>query len=70
VLELAAIGNEWAGARGVLLKLLSTAKASWMTKTTRDNLMLLRLARQRAGQDSAEFDQIIRALEERTAELS
>jgi hypothetical protein len=70
VLELAAIGNEWAGARGVLPKLLSAAKASGMTKTTLDNLVLLRLARQRAGQDSPEFDQIIRALEERTAELS
>ena len=65
-----AIGNDWAMANRVLPKALAAAKASWQTKTTWDNLLLLKSARERAGQSPAELDDILRYLEQRYNELS
>jgi MAP3K TRAFs-binding domain len=50
VLELAAIAGDWKAATGVLPRVLAAAKASWMARTTADNLRLLRGARERAGE--------------------
>lgn len=69
VLELSAIGNEWSMAGRVLPKLLAAGKASWMIKTTRDNLAMLKAARGRAGQSAAELDEIIGHFETRYQEL-
>jgi len=69
VLELSAIGNDWAMASSVLPKVLAAAKASWQTKTTWDNLLLLKSARERAGQHPSELDDILQYLEQRYNEL-
>jgi len=68
-LELNAIGNDWSMAGRVLPKLLAAGKASWMIKTTRDNLAMLRAARGRAGQSTAQLDEIIGHFETRYQEL-
>ncbi len=68
-LEMSAIGNDWAVAVRVLPKLLSAGKASWMIKTTRDNLVLLKAARERAGQKTEQLDEIIGRFEARYQEL-
>jgi MAP3K TRAFs-binding domain len=70
VLELSAIGNDWAMASSVLPKVLAAAKASWQTKTTWDNLLLLKSARERAGESPAELNDILQYLEQRYNELS
>jgi tetratricopeptide (TPR) repeat protein len=69
VLELSAIGNEWKLVNRILPKILSASKASWMIKTTSDNLLLLKSARDRAGQKTPELDETIRHLGERYDEL-
>ena len=69
VLELNAIGNDWAMANRVLGKTLAAAKASWQIRTTWDNLLLLRSARERAGQSLPELDGVLQNLEERYNEL-
>jgi hypothetical protein len=69
VLELSAIGNEWKLVDRILPKTLAAAKASWVINTTRDNLVLLKSARERAGQKTPQLDEIIRHLEERFEEL-
>ncbi len=69
VLELSAIGNDWKVANRVLPKVLAAGSKSWVIKTTRDNLLLLKAARERAGQKMPELDGIIRHLEERYREL-
>ena len=69
VLELSAAGNEWTMAARVLPKVLDAAKDSWRIKTTRDNLLLLKAARGRAGQDVAPLDDIVREMENRYQEL-
>ncbi len=69
VLELAAIGGDWIIASRVLPKALAAGKASWMIKTTWDNLVLLKAARERAHQTPAELDEIIGHFEERYKEL-
>lgn len=69
VLELAAIGSDWAMATRVLPKTLAAAKAAWMTQTTLDNLAMLKQARARQGQSVPELDEIIKHFEDRTKEL-
>jgi tetratricopeptide (TPR) repeat protein len=69
VLELSAIGNDWKMVSRVLPRALAAAKASWMVKTTWDNLRLLQAARQRAGQQSPDLGETIRYLEARCNEL-
>lgn len=69
VLELSAIGNDWVMVNRVVAKTLAAGKASWMIKTTWDNLLLLQAARARAGQSPSELKQIIGYLEERYNEL-
>ena len=70
VLELAAIGNDWESTARVLPRVLAAAKASWMTKTTLDNLLLLKQAREQTGVRLPQLEQIIGLLERRTAELA
>ena len=69
VLELSAIGNDWGMAKSVLPKMLAASKASWQIKTTWDNLLLLKSARESAGQSPPELGKILRYLEERYNEL-
>lgn len=69
MLELSAIGNDWTMVGRVLPRTLAAAKASWMIKTTWDNLLLLAAARQRAGQQSPNLAETIRHLEDRYNEL-
>jgi hypothetical protein len=66
---LAAIGNDWTTAARVLPKVLAAAGKSWVARTTRDNLALLRDARRRDGQELPRLEGIIRHLEARAAEL-
>jgi hypothetical protein len=70
VLELSAIGKDWTLVMRVLPKVLRSAKAAWMAETTRNNLLLLKAARQRAGEPTSELDEIVRQLNERYNELS
>ena len=51
VLELSAIGNEWKLVNRILPKTLAAGKASWMIETTRDNLLLLKSARDRGSEN-------------------
>jgi len=53
----------------VLPKVLAAGKASWTIKTTWDNLLLMKAARERAGQSAPELEEIIGNLKERHAEL-
>ncbi|MSV28098.1 MAG: DUF4071 domain-containing protein [Bryobacterales bacterium] len=69
VLELSAIGSDWTLADRVLSKVLDAGNASWQIKTTWDNLLLLRSARERAGQSVPELDRVIEHLRERHSEL-
>ena len=69
VLELSAIGRDWVMASRVLPKVLAAGKASWTIKTTWDNLLLMKAARERAGQSAPELEEIIGNLKERHAEL-
>jgi hypothetical protein len=69
VLELSAIANDWTMVTRVLPKTLAAGKSSWMIKTTWDNLALLRVARQRAGQSVTELEQVIGYLQDRHTEL-
>ena len=69
VLELAAIGNDWESAARVLPKVLAAAGTSWRAKTTLDNLVLLKQARERTGLILPQLEQIIGHLERRAAEL-
>ena len=70
VLELACVANDWSAAGRVLPKVIDRALESFMPKTTADNLVLLKQARQRQGQEPPQIDEIIAALRERWAELS
>lgn len=69
VLELRAIGNDWTGAANVLPKVLVGAKESWKIKTTRDNLVLLKGARERSGQTVPQLDELIQQFDARYQEL-
>ncbi len=69
VLELSATGNDWSMAARVLPKVLAAGKESWKIKTTRDNLVLLKGARKRAGQQVPEIDELIAQFEARYKEL-
>lgn len=69
VLELSAIGNDWKMSGRVLPKLLAAGTASWMIKTTWDNLLLLKAARERAGQTTGELDQTLEYFQQRYNEL-
>lgn len=69
VLELAAIGNDWPVAMRVLPRVLAAGNQSWKIRTTCDNLLLLKAARQRAGQSPPQLDEVIGPMEERFREL-
>jgi hypothetical protein len=69
VLELGAIGNDWTTATRVLPKVLAAVKAAWQAKTTWDNLLLLKSARERTGQSPAELDAVLQHLGERYNQL-
>lgn len=69
VLELSAIGNDWTMVNRVVGKALAAGNASWKIKTTWGNLLLLQAARQRAGQQLPELQQVIGYLKERYDEL-
>ncbi len=69
IFELGAIGNDWVMVMRVLPKMLAAGKASWVIKTTWDNLLLLKSARERAGQSTAELEEVLQHMEERYNEL-
>jgi MAP3K TRAFs-binding domain len=69
LLELSAIGNDWAMVNRVLPRVIDTAKAAWMIKTTSDNLLLLKAARERAGQNPVELTEVIQYMQERFTHL-
>jgi MAP3K TRAFs-binding domain len=69
VLELNCIGKDWPIAAKVLPKVLAAGKQSWKIKTTRDNLQVLKSARERSGQPAAELDAVISAFQSRHDEL-
>ena len=69
VLELSAIGNDWKLLTRVLPKVLATGKASWIIKTTWDNLLFLKAAREQAAQPTAELDQALSYFKQRYEEL-
>jgi MAP3K TRAFs-binding domain len=69
VLELSAIGSDWKLHNRVLPKVLAAGKASWMIKTTWDNLVLLNTARERAGQSVSELEETLKHFQERYDEL-
>ena len=62
--------DNWESADRVLPKVLAAAKASWVTKTTRDNLVLMKQARARTGLSLPQLEQLIGHLERRTSELA
>jgi hypothetical protein len=69
VLELSAIGNDWATATRALPKVMAAAKASWMVETTIKNLKLLKSARESEGKPTPQLDEILKHLEARLTEL-
>jgi tetratricopeptide (TPR) repeat protein len=69
VLELAAIGRDARMLNRVLPKVLAAGKASWMIKTTRDNLLLLKAAREKAGEPTADLEQALEYFQQRYDEL-
>lgn len=69
VLELAVIGKDWPSAIRVLPKVLAAAKAEWVVRTTRDNLLLVQQAYARATESAPELAEIIHYLEVRMTEL-
>jgi hypothetical protein len=69
VLELSAIGGQWKQANSVLPKVLLAGRASWMVKTTWDNLVLLKTAREHAGETAPELDAIISSFKDRYDDL-
>jgi tetratricopeptide (TPR) repeat protein len=69
VLELSAIGGDWALATRVLPKVLNAGKASWMIDTTMKNLNLLKAAREREGQALGQLDQMLGHLQKRYQQL-
>jgi hypothetical protein len=69
VLELACIGEDWATANRALPKAILAATDSFKTATTRDNLRLLKQARERGGRELTELDGILNELSARDMEL-
>ncbi len=69
VLELSAIGGDWAMASRVLPKVLATGKASWMIQTTMNNLKLLKSVREQGGPALPQLDQIIGHMQKRYQQL-
>jgi tetratricopeptide (TPR) repeat protein len=69
VLELACLDNNWKTAKFVLPKAQFMAKASWMTRTTMENLKLLRDAGTRRRQIYPELDEIIEILMRQVVEM-
>ena len=65
VLELSVISEDWKMAIRVLPKVLASAKAAWIIKTTLDNLLLVKAARY-----TAELNGIIPELQARFEELN
>ncbi len=69
VLELSAVGADWTMAGRALPKVLDAGKDSWRIKTTRENLAMLKEARERAGQPVPELEEIVSAMDERYQDL-
>ena len=69
MLELSAIGGDWTTALRILPKALVAASAGWMVETTRDNLLLLKAARERAGQNLTELGEVIQHFQDRCDQL-
>ena len=69
MLELSAIGNDWRMLNRVLPRTLAAGNASWKIKTTWDNLLLLKTARDRSGPSPAQLDDAISYFEARYHEL-
>src|SRR5262249_12778595 len=69
VLEVACIGEDWATANRVIAKAVLAATDSFKTATTLDNLRLLKKARERAGREVTELDDILNELSARDMEL-
>ena len=65
VLELNCISSDWVSADNVLPKVLDKTKESWMLKSTLGNLIMLKEARIRQGQDTEKLQRIINEFEER-----
>lgn len=70
VLELSAIGNDWKLVNRVLPKVLTATSKAWMIRTTCDNMLLLKAARERAGFQIPQLDVLIQHLEDRYQVLS
>ncbi len=68
VLELAVIGRDPRMAASALPKVVGTATADWMVKTTADNLEMVRGIRE-GKEDTTVLDQVIDALREKEAAL-
>ena len=63
LLELAVLGNDRNGAKGILLKASACIRESWEPDTTARNLRLIREARERQGTQPAwatEIEQVLR----------
>lgn len=69
VLELACLGNDWTSATQVLPKVLDKAKESWMPKTTMDNLLMIKQARDSQDRPSPALDDIIKHLRQKVTSM-
>jgi len=69
VLELSAIGGDWAMAGRVLPKMLAAGKSSFNLATTLKNLRLLKAARERDGQAPPQLEQILGNMDKRFVQL-
>ena len=70
LLELSIIRSDWATVIGVLPKALAAGTVSWMIKTTLDNLLILKSARERTAQSSTELCEVVHHFQDRYEELS
>jgi hypothetical protein len=70
VLEVGAVSSDWSTVGKVLPKTLAATSESWKIKTTLDNLVLLKLARERSNQLSADLAEVIQCFQERYDELA
>jgi tetratricopeptide (TPR) repeat protein len=69
VVELACLGGDWAMAGHGLPRALVMSITPWMLRTTRDNLVMLRIAFTKAGRSATELDEIIGHFETRLVQL-
>ena len=69
VLELSAIGSDWALATRALPKMMAAARASWNIETTMKNLKLLKSAREAEGKATPQLDEMLGHLDARFGQL-